>query len=182
MIAVCIDPGHGGIQPGAVNGRFKEKSAALAISLKLRDKLKAAGFKVIMTRDTDIDVSLASRCKVANEADVNAFISVHLNACHNDEPNGVEVWKWYRTREFSKTLADCVQSEVIGATGAKSRGVKLSREYYVLRQTKASAIVVECGFISNSEECHRLFTEKYQENIARGICAGVVKAFERNKS
>lgn len=177
MKIICVDPGHGGIQPGAVNGRFKEKVATLAISLKLRDKLKANGFKVIMTRDTDIDVSLASRCKISNEAGANAFISIHLNSCHSDEPHGAETWKWYRTRPFSKTLADAVQADLIAATGAKNRGVKESNEYYVLKHTKASAVVVECGFISNSEECHKLFTASYQEKVAQGICNGIIKAF-----
>lgn len=177
MIKICVDPGHGGAQPGAVNGRFKEKVATLAISLKLRDKLKENGFKVIMTRDTDIDVSLKSRCKISNDAGANAFISIHLNSCHSDEPHGAETWKWHKTRPFSKALADAVQADLIVATGAKNRGVKESDEYYVLRHTKASALVVECGFISNNEECRKLFTYTYQDRIADGICRGIIKAF-----
>lgn len=177
MIKICVDPGHGGAQPGAVNGRFKEKVATLAISLKLRNKLQENGFKVIMTRDTDIDVSLKSRCKISNDSGANAFISIHLNSCHSDEPYGAETWKWHKTRQFSKTLADSVQADFIAATGAKNRGVKESDVYYVLRHTKASALVVECGFISNNEECCKLFTSAYQDKIAEGICNGIVKAF-----
>ncbi len=177
MITICIDPGHGGSQPGAVNGRFKEKAAALEISLKLRDRLKENGFKVIMTRDTDIDVSLKSRCRISNDAGANAFVSIHLNSCHSDEPHGAETWKWHKTRQFSKTLADSVNADLIVATGAKNRGVKESDIYYVLKHTKASALVVECGFISNSEECHKLFSESYHDKIAEGICNGVIKAF-----
>lgn len=177
MIRICVDPGHGGAQPGAVNGRFKEKVATLAISLKLRDKLEENGFKVIMTRDTDIDVSLKSRCKIANGAGANAFISIHLNSCHSDEPHGAETWKWHITRAFSKTLADAVQADLIAAIGAKNRGVKESDIYYVLKHTKASALVVECGFISNAEECHKLFSDSYQDKIADGICRGIIKAF-----
>ena len=179
MKIICVDPGHGGIQPGAVNGRFKEKTATLAISLKLRDKLKEAGFKVVMTRDTDIDVSLSSRCKISNDCGANAFISIHLNSCHSDEPHGAETWKWHKTRPFSKTLADAVQADLIAATGAKNRGVKESDVYYVLKHTKASALVVECGFISNNEECHKLFNPDYQEKIADGICSGIIKAFAK---
>ena len=177
MIRICVDPGHGGAQPGAVNGRFKEKVATLAISLRLRNKLKENGFDVIMTRDTDIDVSLKSRCKISNDAGANAFVSIHLNSCHSDEPRGAETWKWHKTRQFSKTLADAVQADLIAATGAKNRGVKESDEYYVLRHTKASALVVECGFISNNEECRKLFTYTYQDRIADGICRGIIKAF-----
>lgn len=178
MTIICVDPGHGGAgHPGAVNGRFKEKTAALAIGLKLRDKLKDAGFKVIMTRDTDIDVSLASRCKISNEAGANAFISIHLNSCYSDEPHGAETWKWHKTRQFSKALADAVQADLIEATGAKNRGVKESDVYYVLHHTKASALVVECGFISNNEECRKLFNPDYQDKIADGIARGIIKAF-----
>ena len=177
MKIICIDPGHGGAQPGAVNGRFKEKTAALAISLKLKDKLKEAGFKVIMTRDTDIDVSLASRCKISNDSGANAFVSIHLNSCHSDEPHGAETWKWHKTRQFSKALADAVQADLIAATGAKNRGVKES-DVYVLKHTKASALVVECGFISNNEECRKLFNPVYQDKIADGICRGIIKAFD----
>lgn len=179
MKIICVDPGHGGTQPGAVNGRFKEKTAALAIGLKLRGKLKDAGFKVIMTRDTDIDVSLASRCKISNDCGANAFISIHLNSCHSDEPHGAETWKWHKTRPFSKTLADAVQADLIAATGAKNRGVKESDVYYVLKHTKASALVVECGFISNNEECRKLFNPEYQDKIAEGICEGIKKAFAK---
>lgn len=177
MIKICVDPGHGGSQPGAVNGRFTEKKAALAISLKLRDRLKENGFAVIMTRDTDIDVSLKSRCKISNDSGANAFISVHLNSCHSDEPYGAETWKWHRARSFSKALADAVQEGMIAATGAKNRGVKESDVYYVLKHTKASALVVECGFISNTEECHQLFSEDYQDRVADGICRGIARAF-----
>lgn len=177
MIKICVDPGHGGSQPGAVNGRFREKAATLAISLKLRDKLKENGFEVIMTRDTDIDVSLKSRCKISNDSGANAFISVHLNSCHSDEPHGAETWKWHIARVFSKTLADAVQADLIAAIGAKNRGVRESDIYYVLKHTKASALVVECGFISNAEECHKLFSESYQDKIADGICRGIIMAF-----
>lgn len=178
MTLICIDPGHGGKgHPGAVNGKYEEKTAALAISRKLRDKLKARGFEVIMTRDSDIDVSLKRRCEISNRASANAFVSIHLNSCHSDEPHGAETWKWHITRAFSKTLADDIQTELIAATGAKNRGVKESDIYYVLKHTKASAVVVECGFISNDAECRKLFDPEYQEKAANGICNGIIKAF-----
>lgn len=179
MKIICVDPGHGGKQPGAVNGKYLEKVATLAISLNLRDRLKANGFKVVMTRDTDIDVSLKRRCQISNDAGANAFISIHLNSCHSDEPHGAETWKWHKTRPFSKTLADAVQADLIAATGAKNRGVKESDVYYVLKYTKASALVVECGFISNNAECRKLFSPNYQDKVAEGICNGIIKAFAK---
>lgn len=178
MTLICIDPGHGGKgHPGAVNGRYQEKTAALQIARLVTSKLQREGFHVIMTRDSDKDVSLKERCRISNDAGANAFISIHLNSAHSDEPHGAETWKWHATRMFSLTLADNVQKELVAQTGAANRGVKASDTYYVLRHTKAPALVVECGFISNDVECVKLFTPSYQEQVARGIVFGIKKAF-----
>ena len=93
---VCIDPGHGGSQPGAVgpNGTL-EKDITLAVSLKLRDLLKAQGFEIIMTRETDKDVrtrpqenELQARCNVANNAKADYFVSIHCNAAEDKSAHG----------------------------------------------------------------------------------------------
>lgn len=178
MTLICIDPGHGGAQPGACNGKYEEKTATLQISRLIAAKLQNEGFKVIMTRDSDTDVSLKRRCEISNKAGADAFISIHLNSCHSKTPHGAETWKWHATRMFSLTLADNVQKELVAQTGAANRGVRASDTYYVLRHTKASALVVECGFISNDAECVKLFTPSYQEECARGIVFGIMRAFK----
>lgn len=171
---ICIDPGHGGIQPGAVRGGLMEKDATLQIANMVANILRDSGFDVVMTRDTDEDVSLRKRCDIANNAGADAFISIHLNAAKSMTAHGAETWKWHTS---TSTLADCVQAELIEATGAKDRGVKLSKTFVVLRYTVAPAVVVECGFISNGEERARLFDGDYQERIALGIAKGIVEAF-----
>lgn len=177
MSLICVDPGHGGKHPGACYFGKEEKDGTLAISKMLQKKLIAAGFDVIMTRKSDVDVSLARRCEISNDARADAFVSIHLNACKSPGVKGAETWKWYKTRPFSQTLADNVQAGMIAATDAKDRGVKTNKTYYVLHHTVASALVVECGFMSNEHECKKLFTPSYQEQIAEGICEGVKKAF-----
>lgn len=172
MKIICIDPGHGGIQPGAAYGGRLEKDATLSISMRLRDKLEASGYRVIMTRETDIDVSLKQRCEISNGAGADAFVSIHLNASTNPTAHGAETWKWERAKG---ALADAVQTELISASGFKDRGVRSTSVFYVLRHTVAPAIVVECGFISNETERGRLFDEAMQDKIAAGIARGIAR-------
>ena len=136
---ICIDAGHGGSDPGAINGTYKEKKAALGIALELGLALYRGGYEVYFTRTNDTFVSLADRCSISNKAKADAFVSVHLNA----------------------------------STGATNRGVKETDSLYVLKQTKAPAVLVECGFISNGPECRKLFTTDYQRKIAQAIYKGI---------
>lgn len=173
---ICIDAGHGGTQPGAVYGFFKEKDATLKIANMVASILRDSGFDVVMTRDKDVDVSLRRRCDISNEANADAFISIHLNAAKNSSAYGAETWKWHRS---SSPLADNVQNSLITSTDAKDRGVRLSSDFYVLKHTKAPALVVECGFMSNAKERALLFKREYQENIAEGIASGIIKTFRK---
>lgn len=171
---ICIDPGHGGEQPGSVYGGMMEKDATLQIGRMVARNLREVGFDVIMTRDTDEDVSLPRRCDIANDAGADAFVSIHLNAARNRTAHGAETWKWHLNKsDFAKD----VQTALIAATGAKNRGVKSSETFYVLHHTVASAIVIECGFMSNNKERAKLFDADYQEKVAAGIAKGIVKAF-----
>ena len=172
MKTICIDPGHGGIQPGAAYGGRLEKDATLSISMRLRDKLEASGYRVIMTRETDIDVSLKRRCEISNGAGADAFVSIHLNSSTNPTAHGAETWKWERAKG---ALAEAVQTALLAASGFKDRGVKSTTAFYVLRHTVAPAIVVECGFLSNESERGRLFDEAMQDKIAAGIARGIAR-------
>ena len=172
MKTICIDPGHGGIQPGAAYGGRLEKDATLSISMRLRDKLEASGYRVIMTRETDIDVSLKRRCEISNGAGADAFVSIHLNSSTNPTAHGAETWKWERAKG---ALAEAVQTALIAASGFKDRGVKSTTAFYVLRHTVAPALVVECGLLSNESERGRLFDEAMQDKIAAGIARGIAR-------
>lgn len=175
-IKVCIDAGHGGHDPGAVNGSKHEAVAALAIAKKVGAQLKAKGVTVKYTRSSDKYVTLSDRCRISNEFGADAFVSIHLNSATNTDATGIETWRYEKVGAKTKKLADNVQTELIGVTGAKNRGVKTTTTLYVLKHTVASAVLVECGFISNSVEAKQLFTEKYQNKLASAIVNGVYKA------
>ena len=175
---ICIDPGHGGSDPGAVNGTKYEKTANLAIAKKVGAKLQAKGYKVKYTRSTDKYVSLADRCKISNKYDADIFVSIHLNSVANKDASGIETWRYTTVGGLTKNLAENVQTELISATGWKDRGVKKSSTLYVLKKTIASAVLVECGFISNDAECQKLFSDKWQNKIANGIVKGIEKTLK----
>ena len=175
-IRVCIDAGHGGTDPGAVNGALHEADAALAITKKVGGLLKARGVNVKYTRTADNAVTLADRCKISDTFGADAFVSIHLNSAENKNASGIETWRYSNVGSRTKKLADSVQTELIGATGAKNRGVKTTSSLYVLKHTIASAVLVECGFISNDAEAKKLFTAKYQDKIASAIVSGIYKS------
>lgn len=175
-VRVCIDAGHGGSDPGAVNGVLHESSAALAIAKKVGALLKARGEQVKYTRTADNTVSLADRCKISNTFGADAFISIHLNSAENKTASGIETWRYTNVGTRTKKLAESVQTELIGATGAKNRGVKTTSSLYVLKHTTASAVLIEAGFICNDAEAKKLFTAKYQDKIAAAIVNGIYKS------
>ena len=174
-----VDPGHGGRDCGAVGGEggLYEKAAALAIARMLYDELYARGFDVLMTRDSDEYLTLGERCRIANEAGADIFVSIHCNSSTNKDARGIETFHAQTCSQTAKDLAAAVQKRLIEATGARDRGVK-SADYYVLKGTKAPAILVECGFISNSEEAQMLFKSSYQRTLAKAIADGVAAVLE----
>lgn len=176
-LKVCIDAGHGGKDPGAVNGAKHEAVATLAIAKKVGALLKKKGFAVKYTRSSDKFLSLSERCKISNQFEADAFISIHLNAAANREATGIETWRYEKVGATTKALATNVQTELIAATGARDRGVKTSTTLYVLKHTVAPAVLIECGFLSNNEEAKLLFASKYQDKIAQAIVKGVEKTF-----
>ncbi|GEM_PF-641858 len=182
MLKICIDPGHGGTQPGAVNGGVKEKDLALRISLKIGERLKKNGVEVVYTRTND-NVEwprepikdLGKRCEISNRAGANYFVSIHLNSALKKSVNGIETYCLAHGGKGEK-LAIKIQEELIKATGASNRGVKTAK-YYVLRNTHAPAVLVEIGFISNHDELKKLLDESYQDIVASAIERGILNCF-----
>ena len=177
---VYIDPGHGGSDPGAVGGGYNEKDLALAISKKLSDALEVNGIQTVLTRSGDADVTLSSRCTAANHANAGAFVSIHINSNGGTPATGVETLV-YSSGTKAYSLAESVQGEIISATGAVNRGVKLRPGLYVLKATNMPAILVETGFINNDADRAKLCDPGYQTTlakaVAKGICAWAGVAF-----
>lgn len=175
---IVLDAGHGGKDPGAVNGTKYEKVAALQIAKKVGEKLKAKGYNVKYTRSKDVYFTLQERCTMSNNWDADIFVCIHLNAATNKDAKGIETWRYQNVGSTTKKLADEVQTELIAATGAKNRGVKTTTNLYVLKHTVASACLIECGFISNDAEAKKLFTSSYQDKLATAIAKGVYSAIK----
>ncbi len=106
-IIVVLDPGHGGIDPGASGEKTNEKTIVLNLAKRVRNILeKNKRFKVIMTRDSDKFIPLYTRAKIANESKANAFISFHMNSCNVPSVHGVEIYYFsYNDNYYSKKLA-----------------------------------------------------------------------------
>lgn len=168
---ICIDAGHGGSDPGAVNGIMHESEAALMIAFKLGKALAMAGCEVIYTRTNDSTVELKERTAFANKQKADYFISLHLNAALSKSAKGIETYA-YKAGSKAYALAQAVQKEVIKATMATDRGAKTAN-FYVLRHTAMPAILIETGFISNDAEADALFDDGYQTKIANAIADAV---------
>jgi N-acetylmuramoyl-L-alanine amidase len=198
---IAIDPGHGGEDPGAENRSLgtMEKTYTLDVSLRLRKLLEGAGYKVVLTRDSDRDVPKPMRSEIANLAGADLFISVHFNLIHNDRrTTGVEVMSFpprtqRSTESWSPGYRDDAESRaspvnafdawsaVLGGALHRSlldglhdgdRGEKFEH-LAVLRGLKCPGVLVEPAFISSDLEGARLETPEFRERIAAAILAGV---------
>ena len=177
---IFLDPGHGGSDSGAVGPTgVREKDVSLAVSLKAQKLLATAGYHVIMTRTTDIDVAapgvpdgveLQARVD-KSPPDAALFISVHCNAFSNSRANGMET---YHAPASSKSarLARLLNEELQRLGGLNNRGVKSAR-FYVMTHSKCPASLIELGFITNPREEKLLASEDYQQKLAQAIANAV---------
>ncbi|MBD2630017.1 N-acetylmuramoyl-L-alanine amidase [Aphanizomenon flos-aquae NRERC-008] len=172
---VCIDPGHGGTDPGAIGKDpfvLNEKDVNLSISLLLKKELEAKGHTVLLTRDTDISVSLGTRASFANQKNVDIFISIHCNSSTSNSAEGIETWI-FTDSNAGKKLAEPVQQSLISTFSThKNRGIK-EANFQVLRETEMPAILVECEFISNPTQLQFLSDNNNQKKIAQAIALGI---------
>lgn len=179
---ICLDAGHGFNfktgkgDTGAVNGNHKESVYALQITKKVGDILSKKGHKIVLTRDGDYFVSLSDRCRISDNAGANIFVSIHLNSAANKSAYGVETFHHPNSSDMSKRIAEAIQKYLVRYTKDKDRGVKTA-DYFVLRNTKAKAILVEVGFISHDESANKLATDDYQNKIAKAIADGIIELF-----
>ena len=170
----CIDAGHGGNDPGAVNGTHNEKDTALKIALRLAAMLEEAGASVLLTRDDDTYPSITERANMANNANCTAFISIHLNSAENKSATGYEILVYdHNSSSLANTLAKNVETFMSSAVSWPDRGIKSRPDLGVLKLTKMPAILVEVGFISNDAESKALQMEQTQLSIAMAIYDGI---------
>ncbi len=185
---ICIDPGHGGTDVGAIGhigGKdVYEKNITLSIALPLRDMLTSAGAKVVMTRDTDKDVygpwadadpELQARCDIANEAHADAFVSIHIDSFSNSSVDGTTA---YYNAKSSKDLllAQMMHQATMNSLSIPDRGVK-SNDFYVNVYTTMPSVLMEMGFITNDHRVKMLTSSWGPRGIAQSLFNGLVNYF-----
>jgi N-acetylmuramoyl-L-alanine amidase len=168
-ISVVVDAGHGGKDIGARGARSQEKQHTLALATKVANNLRARGATVHMTRVGDTYPSLSDRVSFANSRRADLFISIHMNASVNKSARGTETF--FYTGQ-SRNFASSIHSEFAKATGRPDRGIAQAR-FYVIRNTSMPSVLLECAFISNSEEENIAMSEAWRDRVARGITQGV---------
>lgn len=184
---VCVDPGHGGTDPGKVgiNGQL-EKDINLAIAKKLKTYLEASDVTVVLTRDKDMGLyssgdahkkmaDMRKRCQLIEEVKPDLVISIHQNSYHEEAIRGGQVF-YYKTSVRGKKLAQILQERFDYVLGdANKRQAKANDNYYLLLHVKEPIIIAECGFLSNWEEAEKLETKEYQDRLAWTLHMGVME-------
>lgn len=172
---ICIDPGHGGTDPGAV-GYVTEKGINLDTGLKYKDWLNldtsdsggGYAWEVIMTRSTDATVSLESRVSYANSNSASRFFSIHSNSATDSSAHGSETYCSPTGSSYSFDLRNKAQSELVSHGGLTNRGTKTA-SYYVLVNTSMPAILTELGFVSNYTDSQSLGSSTWRNEVAKGF-------------
>lgn len=166
---ICIDPGHGGKDPGALGRRgTREKDINLATALKLGQDFKELGHTVVFTRTTDIWLSLTDRADISNKNGCDIMISIH---CNSGGGEGIETYNCPGSIK-GKDYAIKVQNALIKATGLTNRGVKEAK-FTVIYRTNAPAILVEMAFIDNAKEELLLMAEEYRNKVVNSITEAI---------
>lgn len=192
---ICIDPGHGGKDPGYLVNGHHEETYTLLMARELQDVLQDAGFKVVLTRTKDTYVELETRPELARKHKADLFISLHFNAFpRSTAVKGIETYcitpagayssnsggkgntRWVRgnqNTEKNMLFAYQVQRSLVKNFGAEDRGVKRAR-FKVLADAAMPAILIEGGFMSNPTDGKHIFSSTYRKKMARAIKDGIL--------
>ncbi len=208
ITTICLDPGHGGKDTGnRVPGFFwhNEKTYTLLLALELRDQLKKAGFKVILTRSRDNFVELPERPAIANRAKADLFISLHFNAAptggsvvagpetycitpvgaasSNAQGEGADHGATTANRVEKKSLifAYQIQKSLVRNLGVNDRSVRRAR-FWVLRDAQMPAILIEGGYMTNPADSKRIYDAAWRRQMAAAIVKGILNYQKLNAS
>ncbi len=176
---MVIDAGHGGFDRGGIPGqRVPEKTVALDVAQRLEKRLRQAGYRVVMTRDSDVFVPLGERVRIANSYGDAVFVCIHFNSATRAGANGIETYYYSNN---SAALAANIHRQVVSGTTSENRGIR-RRGYFVLRRTSIPAVLVECGFLTNPTEAQLALESGYRQRLADRIADGVMgKTAPRNR-
>lgn len=193
---IFLDPGHGGRDSGAFYYNVAEKDLNMQIYRKLRAKLEELGYKVLTSRDSDIDVDFVTeRSRMVNKTNSDIFISIHFNATGSaySKASGIQTYSYSDEPDYpskinkywhnhpdrmseSKRLAAAIHSSLLAETGAKDAGL-LESSYAVLRETAKPAVLLELGYMDNFSENQQIRDSHYQDKLVAGIVKGIQKYY-----
>ncbi len=198
---LVLDPGHGGQDRGAEGpAGLMEKELALAVCTRIRDRLTAQGFVVHLTRNEDRFIELADRSRIAASHQADAFLSIHFNSAGNPDAQGVETYvlptpgsrstsddgkkpvdtSIHSGNHFdgaNTVLAHGIHQRLVRSLRAPDRGLRRAR-FVVLREATCPAALIECGFLSNAAEAHKIQSSFYLDAIADSIVGGTLSYFQ----
>jgi N-acetylmuramoyl-L-alanine amidase len=199
---ICLDPGHGGKDPGNIDGSNREKQFTLLLARELGAILKKDGFNVVFTRTNDSFVSLSERTEMAVRHNSDLFVSLHFNAASAVEARGIEVYcltprsaistnargEGAGTGAFSGNSHDAqnmflayqVQKALVTNLSAPDRGVRRAR-FSVLRDAGMPAVMIEGGFMSHAGESRNIYDPAYLRRMARSIADGILAYKQRTE-
>lgn len=179
---IALDPGHGGIYTGAIGTvpfELQEKDVTLSICMKVRDLLRSAGHKVILTRTGDAQLALNmrddihKRAAIANNAKADVLVSIHCNAFSDPNPEGIE--SWYKPNSAAaEKLARAIQTALVSRfSNHLNRGVK-PKDLLLFRYTQMPACHIETEFLTNPAQLEFLASDFNQDAIADAITHGLL--------
>ena len=152
MAKIVIDAGHGGRDVGAVGKRSTEANNVLKVALAMKPMLERSGHKVILTRSTNVFLSLYQRSKISNDHRADIFISLHNNSASNNSATGFETFIFNgNVSNNTKRLQREIHTHLINGLKLRDRGMKRAN-FAVLRQTYAPAVLIEYAFINNPSD------------------------------
>ncbi len=186
---IVIDAGHGGEDSGAIGfGNVYEKDLNLEIAFKLGEYLTSSGYEVVYTRTEDKLLyteeqnikgmrkinDLKNRIAIANSYDDAILVSIHMNSYGAAQCSGLQVY-YGVGNENAHSLANAVQGEVVSRLqSTNKRKTKSGEGIYILENSQNPAILIECGFLTNPEECKKLSEKEYQKELSFAILCGII--------
>ncbi len=171
---IVLDAGHGGKDGGTSSGDVVEKDITLEVVLRMKELLEEKGIQIVLTRDSDESISLADRAAVANQSYADLFVSIHCNYFEDDSAiKGLECY-YYKGSEEGRRIAESILEKLQQKDNITVRNAK-EETFYVLKQTKIPAVLVELGYLSNAKECGLLASEVYQETLAEELAEALEK-------
>lgn len=185
---IYLDAGHGGKDPGAIYDNVYEKDINLDIVKKLQFELEKMGAVVLLTRDDDYDLAsidakkrkqsdLLKRANLINESKCDMYISIHLNAYSSTKWSGLQIF-YDDINPNNKILAE-IMNETLKSNLKNVREIKRENGYFMYHKINVTGILIESGFITNSNDRYKLKDSNYQAILARNIVSGVVNYFNK---